>query len=129
VRTLVVDDQAPFRDVMKQLLAVTPGFALAGEAACGEEALAALDTVSPQLVLMDVRMPGIGGIEAARAMAELHPEVVVVLISVHGPEELSSEVVKRAGAAAFARKQQLKPKLLCELWERHRPPHCGGTAE
>ncbi|HEX6460814.1 MAG TPA: response regulator transcription factor [Thermoleophilaceae bacterium] len=119
VATLVVDDQAPFREVMKQLLAVTPGFRFAGEVSSGEEAVEAVDSLSPQLVLMDVRMPGIGGIEAARTLATLHPEVVVVLLSVHGPEELSPELVESSGAAAFARKQQLRPKLLTELWERH----------
>jgi DNA-binding NarL/FixJ family response regulator len=121
VRTLVVDDQEPFRDVIKQLLALTPGFRFAGEVSTGEEAIEAVGVLSPQLVLMDVRMPGMGGIEATRALAMLHPEVVVVLLSVHGPEELSPELVESSGAAAFARKQQLRPKLLTELWERHAP--------
>ena len=119
VTTLVVDDQPPFREVMKQLLALTPGFRLAGEVSSGEEAIEAVGSLSPQLVLMDVRMPGMGGIEAARSLAMLHPEVVVVLLSVHGPEELSPELVEGSGAAAFARKQQLRPKLLTELWKRH----------
>jgi len=120
VRTLVVDDQEPFRDVMRRLIAVTPGFTQVGEAASGEVAIAAVETLSPQLVLMDVRMPGMGGLEAARALAELHPEVVVILISVHGDEELPRELLDPSGdTPPFARKQQLSPSLLRELWDRH----------
>ena len=66
VTMLVVDDQEPFRDAMRELVAATAGFELVGEAASGEDALAAIGNLSPELVLMDVRMPGIGGIEATR---------------------------------------------------------------
>lgn len=120
VRILVVDDQETFREAMGDLVAATPGFTLAGEAPSGEDGIAAVDALSPQLVLMDVRMPGMGGLEATRTLAALHPEVVVVLISVHGPEELPQDMVDGCGAAAFARKQTLRPRLLVELWEKHR---------
>lgn len=119
VRTLVVDDQEAFRDVMRTLLAVVSGFRLVGEAPSGEDALAAVDSLHPQLVLMDLRMPGMGGLAAARALAELHPEVVVILISVHGDEDLPRELVDGECTTPFARKQQLSPSLLQELWARH----------
>ena len=121
IRTLVVDDQEAFRDVLRTLLAVVPGFKLVGEAPSGEDALAAVDALHPQLVLMDVRMPGMGGLAAARALAELHPEVVVILISVHGDEDLPRELVDGECVTPFTRKQQLNPSLLQELWARHGP--------
>ena len=73
VPMLVVDDQETFREMMRDLVAATPGFELVGEAASGEDALVAIGDLSPELVLMDVRMPGIGGIEATRrVMAGRH---------------------------------------------------------
>ena len=119
VRTLVVDDQETFRDALGSLIAATPGFTLAGEASNGEEGIAAVERLSPQLVLMDIRMAGIGGVETASILASLHPEVVVILTSVHGPEELPSDLVEASGAAAFTRKQNLRPRLLGELWKEH----------
>ncbi len=119
VRVLAVDDQETFRDAMKILVAATPGFRLAGTAPNGEDGIAAVDRLAPDLVLMDVRMSGMGGLEAARTLADVHPEVVVILISVHGPEELPRDMLDGCGAAAFARKQTLRPRLLLELWETH----------
>ena len=119
IATLVVDDQEAFRDVLRRLLAVAQNFTLVGEAPSGEDAISAVEELHPQLVLMDVRMPGMGGIEAARALAELHPEVVVILISVHGDEELPRELVENNCTIPFARKQELSSSLLQELWERY----------
>jgi DNA-binding NarL/FixJ family response regulator len=116
VQTLVVDDQEAFRDVMRDLVSATPGFELAGEAASGEAALALVGELDPQLVLMDVRMPGIGGIEATRMLVEGHPDLPVVLVSVEDLNGLP-EVFGQCGAAAFVRKQDLRPQRLRELWE------------
>lgn len=118
VTTLVVDDQESFRDAMRQLIAATPGFSLVGEAATGEDALIAVEELNPKLVLMDVRMPGIGGIQAAQTLADCHPEVMVVLISVHGPEELPPELVGQDTRAPFVLKKSLRPGVLRELWDR-----------
>ena len=118
VTTLAVDDQEAFRDVLRDLIAATPGFHLVGEARCGEEATRAVDLLSPQLVLMDVKMPGIGGIAAARQIVNRHPEVAVVLISVDD-SSLHPEVDALANCVAFERKQDLRPQKLRELWEMH----------
>jgi DNA-binding NarL/FixJ family response regulator len=118
VRTLVVDDQETFRDVLRRLIAAAPGFVLAGEAGSGEEAIRVVETLSPSLVLMDVRMPGLGGIEAAQTITERHPDLMIVLISVHGEEELPPELVKAGHPAAFVHKQKLRPHVLRELWDR-----------
>ena len=119
VRTLVADDQESFRDALRHLIGATSGFTLVGEASSGEDAIMAVNRLSPQLVLMDVRMPGMGGIEAARHLASQHPDVMVVLISVHGQEELPPELV--AGEhAIFVHKQNLRPHTLREIWKKTR---------
>ncbi len=122
VRTLVVDDQEAFREALRQLIGAAAGFTLVGEATSGEEAIDAVEALSPSLVLMDVRMPGLGGVGAARAIRERHPELMIVLISVHDGEELPPELVSGEDAAAFVHKQTLKPRLLRELWDRHNRP-------
>jgi DNA-binding NarL/FixJ family response regulator len=109
-----VDDQEPFRVAVRELLAATEGFTLAGEAASGEEALDVVDERAPRMVIMDKRMPGMGGIEATRALTARHPEVVVLLVSVEEPD---TAVIQSCGAAAFARKQDLSGGLLHRVWQ------------
>ena len=110
---LVVDDQAVFRAVAGDVVRATPGMKLAGEATSGEDAIEAVEALSPRLVLMDKRMPGIGGVEAARAILARHPEVVIVVVSV---EQRSAEVLEASGAVAFLPKRELSPHVLAELW-------------
>lgn len=116
VAILAVDDHKAFRDVLRDLIDTAPGFLLVGEACSGEEATRAVDLLSPQLVLMDVTMPGIGGIAAARQIVSRNPGVAVVLISVDDPS-LHPEVLALGGAVGCARKQDLRPQKLRELWE------------
>lgn len=118
VGVLTVDDQPVFRDLARLVLQTTPGFRSVGEFASGEEALAAIDELKPQLVLVDVRMPGIGGIETARRISAAHPEIVVVLISVEDPVDLPSAAMS-SGAVALVRKQDFGAVLLHELWSAH----------
>jgi DNA-binding NarL/FixJ family response regulator len=119
VAVLVVDDQEHFRDVLREVIAHAPGFALVGEASSGEEATEAVAVLSPQLVLLDVMMPGIGGIAAARAILSRHPAPVVVLISVDDPS-LHPGAASLGEEVACVRKQDLRPARLEQLWEmRH----------
>lgn len=113
VRVLVVDDQEAFRGALRQLLHAAGGFALAGEATSGEDALEMVEELSPQLVIMDRHMPGMDGIEATRELTRRRPAVPVVLVSL---EPLVDHVAEAAGAAAVVRKQDLTPNLLRELW-------------
>jgi DNA-binding NarL/FixJ family response regulator len=117
VAVLVVDDQEPFRGALRKLITTTKGFVLVGEAASGEAALSAVEELSPRLVIMDKRMPGMGGIEACRILTGRHPEIVVVLISVE--DDLDSEVLRACGAAQFVSKSALSPAVLREVWRSH----------
>ena len=74
VRVLVVDDQAPFRMAARMVLKRAEGFELVGEAATGEEAVDRVAELAPDLVLMDINMPGINGIEATRQIVAAKPE-------------------------------------------------------
>jgi CheY-like chemotaxis protein len=118
VRILVVDDHQGFRDVLRTLIDSVPGFDLVGQATSGEEAVRAVDRLSPELVLMDVVMPGMGGIAAARVIVTRYPGVAVMLISVDDPAPyLEPDHRDLRDAVACARKQDLRPSLLEETWE------------
>jgi two-component system, NarL family, invasion response regulator UvrY len=121
VRVLTVDDQAVFRRVAKDVIIATLGFDPIGEARSGEEAVTAVERLRPDLVLLDVRMPGIGGIEAARRITSAHAGTVVVLISIEEPDEFSHSA-RGSGAAALVRKQDFCPALLRRIWAEHAPP-------
>ena len=121
VRVLTVDDHATFRHAARALIGATDGFEVAGEAASGEEGVAAAARLHPDLVLMDVRLPDIDGYEATRRIIPLRPEAVVVLVSAT-EEGVPGETAARCGAAAFVCKEQLRPSLLRELWDRHGHP-------
>jgi two-component system, NarL family, invasion response regulator UvrY len=118
VRVLTVDDQALFRGIAREVINATPGFEVAGEAASGEEALTAVDALEPQLVLLDVRMPGMDGVEVARRIGAAHPETVVVLISVEESVDVPS-AAQLTDRVPFVRKRDLGPRLLRRLWATH----------
>jgi DNA-binding NarL/FixJ family response regulator len=117
VRVLVVDDNEAFRDVLRDLIAAAPGFVLAGLACSGEAALDDLGRVSPQLVLMDVMMPGIGGVGATEVITRRDPDVVVLLLSVD--DSAAYLAGERFGdGVASLRKQDLTPRELRQIWNR-----------
>jgi len=115
VRVLVVDDQAPFRIAARSVVRATPGFEVVGEAKSGEEAVAAVDTEPPDLVLMDINMEGIGGIEATRQITRAHPKVKVVLLSTYEVEDLPEDA-RQCGAASYVNKEEFGPDVLERLW-------------
>ena len=115
VRVLVADDQAPFRKAARSVLGATAEFELVGEATSGEEAVALADSLRPDLVLMDIKMAGIGGIEAARSIATAHPETMTILVSTYREEDLPPQA-RACGAAAYLHKSDLGGHVLRELW-------------
>jgi DNA-binding NarL/FixJ family response regulator len=111
---LVVDDQALFRNVARSVVGVMPGWKVVGEAASGEEGVALAERVRPAVVLMDVCLPGIDGIEATRRIVTADPAVAVVLMSTYAVEDLPGGV-DGCGAAAYVRKDDLTPASLRAL--------------
>ena len=120
VRVLTVDDQAPFRDVARDLVEVTPGFVAVGEAESGEEALVLTRSVAPDLVLLDLRMSGMDGLETARRLSAEHPRAVIVLVSCEDMRGMSA-LAETCGAAEVLPKQRLSPRVLRRLWNDHGP--------
>jgi two-component system, NarL family, invasion response regulator UvrY len=120
VRVLTVDDQAVARVAARDVIDATPGFEALAAAASGPEALKLCATLEPDLILMDVRMPGMDGIETARRLRASDPDAVVVLISLEQIPDLPSSI-STVGAAAYVRKQDLTKRGLADLWAAHGP--------
>ena len=119
VGVLVVDDHAELRWVICEVVAATARMVVTGQAGSGEAAIDAADRLKPQLVIMDVHMPGIGGVEATRRLTRGQPGVVVLLVSV---DEMDPDAVRSCGATAFLRKQRLCPAMLCRAWRARTAP-------
>lgn len=100
IRVLLVDDHALIRTGNALVLAATEDIAVVGEAATGEEAVTLARALRPDVVLMDVRMPGIGGIEATRRITGAYPGTKVVVLTTFDLDEYAFESL-RAGASAF----------------------------
>lgn len=116
VTVVTVDDQAIFLRTVRRLLAATNGFVQVGEATSGSRAIELASELRPDLVLVDVRMPEMDGIETARALHALIPESVLVLISV---EEIPDAARLAPGVVACLRKQDLSGRALSALWAAH----------
>lgn len=117
VSVLIVDDQAPFRRAAAAVVKVTGGFDVVGEAASGEEAVELVAELAPQLVLMDINMGGINGIEAARRITSACPDVVVVLLSTYQSDDLPADAAT-SGAVAYVNKDEFGPQVLQDVWDR-----------
>ena len=120
VPVLVVDDQAPFRKAARFVVERTGGFAFAGEAATGEESVEQALALRPGLVLMDIKLPGIDGVEATRRILDVLPATVVFLCSTYAPSDLPATALG-SGAAAYVHKEELGSDVLHRLWREHGP--------
>ncbi|MEA2001336.1 MAG: response regulator transcription factor [Actinomycetota bacterium] len=119
VRVLIVDDQLPFREASRMVVEMTDGFEVAGEAENGEQGLAMISELHPDLVLVDVQMPGIDGIETTRRISVLPDAPVVVVMSTHESGDYRGAAVA-AGAVDFIPKSQFGMDTLVEVWTRSR---------
>jgi len=117
VPVLIVDDQAPFRRAARAVVTATPGFEVVGEAESGEEAVELADSLAPGLVLMDINLPGINGIEATRRITAAHPRAVVMLLSTYQAGDLPADAGS-AGAAQYVHKEDFGPNVVRDVWER-----------
>ncbi|HEX5096215.1 MAG TPA: response regulator transcription factor [Acidimicrobiia bacterium] len=116
VSVLIVDDQIPFRAVARTVVGLTDGFAVAGEAESGEDAVAKAAAEPPDLVLMDINLPGINGIEATRRIRAANPTVSVILLSTYSESDLPADA-REVGALAYVHKEDFGPAIMRDLWD------------
>jgi CheY-like chemotaxis protein len=115
VAVFCVDDNACFREVLRELVASTPGFTQVGEASGGEETLSAVAFLRPHIVLMDVRMPGLDGFDTAGILTARRRDLLVILVSA-GPIGPPDGLVPRSGQVALVNKRDLCPRVLLDIW-------------
>jgi DNA-binding NarL/FixJ family response regulator len=115
VRVLIVDDQEPFRQVAREVVEAADGFEVVGEAETGEESVELAASLQPDLVLMDVNLPGIDGSEATRRIVKAHPATKVLLLSTYEEDEYSDRA-RECGAMAYVPKSAFDPERLAEVW-------------
>ena len=116
VRVLVVDDQAPFRAAARAVITRVKGFELAAEATSGEEAVELVSSLHPGLVLMDINMGEMDGLEATRIITAQHPETFVILVSTYTEADMPP-AARTCGAAAYVNKDELSPRVIRSLWD------------
>src|SRR5271156_6430565 len=114
---MVVDDQAPFRMAARAVIRRSEGFTLKGEAEDGVKALALAEEIHPDVVLMDINMPEMGGIEATRRIVAELPGTFVILCSTYDISDLPPDA-KDSGARAYVHKEQLGATTLRRLWDQ-----------
>ena len=121
VRVLIVDDQEPFRMAARLVVEATDGFEVVGEAESGEDSVSMAHDLKPDLVLMDVNLPGINGLDATRQiLAEGAESVVVLLLSTYEEDEYAPRAAE-CGASAYIPKAAFGPDRLEGAWAAARP--------
>ena len=115
VRVLIVDDQEPFRLAARMVVEATDGFEVVGDAETGEDSVEAAHELDPDLVLMDVNLPGINGLEATRRILDGSTRVVILLLSTYEEAEYAPRAAE-CGAAAYIPKSSFSPERLAEAW-------------
>jgi two-component system, NarL family, invasion response regulator UvrY len=115
VRVVIVDDQPPFREAARLVFDLLDDFDVVAEATSGEEALAVVAALAPDLVLMDINLPGMSGVDATRRLRQEHPDVVAVLVSTYEAEDLPRGA-ETSGALAYVHKEHLDADLVEQLW-------------
>jgi two-component system, NarL family, invasion response regulator UvrY len=121
VKVLIVDDQPPFRAVARTVVGLTNGFEVVGEATTGEDAVTLAAELVPDLVLMDINLPGMNGIEATRRIVTEAPETTVLLLSTYRSEDLPGDA-RTCGAIGYVHKEDLGPATVRERWDHRDEP-------
>jgi two-component system, NarL family, invasion response regulator UvrY len=117
---LAVDDRPVFLELLRDVVGATESLTAVGEASSGEAAIDMAAWLRPDVVVMDVRMPGIGGIAAARRIKHEYPRTVIVFVSSTHPDELGRRIHEDL-ADAIIWKSELEPEQLDAVWRRARP--------
>ena len=120
VTVFCVDDQVSVREAIRSLIDHTSGFVQIGEAGSGEDAVSAVATLCPDLVLMDIHLPGMDGFEAASLLLDSDRNLVVALMSADHIEPPLG-FAPPPGRVVFVPKGSLSPRRLPDLWSGHRP--------
>jgi DNA-binding NarL/FixJ family response regulator len=120
VRVAIVDDQAAFRRAAQAVVESTETFVVVGAFETAEGGIAAVDELRPDLILMDVNLPGMDGVRASRLLRAEHPRVVVVLLSSYDEAEFA-DLTSDCGAAAYVPKAAFGPDRLAAVWAGARP--------
>lgn len=117
VRVMIVDDQEPFRAAARMVVELTESFEVIGEADTGEASVELARELDPDLILMDVNLPGMDGVEATRRiLADADRRRVIVMLSTYEADEYGPRA-ERAGAAAYIPKALFGPAALEAAWE------------
>lgn len=111
LRVLIADDHPLFRHGMTGLLSTQPDIEVVGEATTGEEAVARAEELQPDVVLMDIKMPGISGIEATRRILADHPSIRILMVTMF-EDDASVFTAMRAGARGYVLKDAAKDDVL-----------------
>ncbi|GAB3607456.1 response regulator transcription factor [Conyzicola nivalis] len=118
IRVLLADDQELVRYGFRLMLEANPGMIVVGEASDGTQAIGAVGRLRPDVVLMDIRMPGVGGVEATRRITELYPETRVLVITTYDLDEYAFGALD-AGAAGFLLKDTRPDDLVAAVRAVH----------
>jgi len=110
-KILIVDDHEVVRDGLRNILTSLDSIAIAGEAGDGEEAVKMYASLKPDLVIMDISMPGMNGIEATRVIKEKDPDARILILTMHDNQEYLNQII-RSGAKGFILKNTDKEELL-----------------
>src|SRR5437868_9445828 len=100
IRLLVIDDHEMVREGLKAMLTAEPDFDIVGDAANAEQAYELIHRLRPDVILLDVRLPGVSGIEICRTVAERYPEIAVIILTTFTDENLIAQCIQ-AGARGF----------------------------
>jgi DNA-binding NarL/FixJ family response regulator len=114
VRVLIVDDHDSFRRMAAAVVEETGGFVVVGSVATGEESLVAAAAVEPDLVLMDINLPGMDGLEATRWLRSSARPPVVILLSTYDEDDFGQ--ARDCGAAAYVGKSAFGTERLAAVW-------------
>lgn len=116
IRVSIVEDNRDIRQALEQILELSPGFEMAGSFSSGEDALAGIPALSPQVVLMDIHLGGVDGIECVRVLKRRFPEILFMMCTVYEDDAKIFEAL-RAGASGYVLKKTTPDKLLDAIKE------------